>query len=521
MTALSRRELLRRFGLTAASVPLLEAFGARAFAQAATPKKRIVSIVAEHGLFPQHWLPHVPNTLPISTMSPGSLLQAPSAYLRPSAFTQRAGCKAIDLMPTTGALSPVFSAKWRSVLRKTLFLRDLGHSNRNVQGHTSTAMLGGFSNPQIDDPDISKREVLTGESLDVVVGRKLNGRAPLVLKGPDYIDDVRFLEGTFGSPSFRKNGASFERLSYFRDPVKVWDRLFSGFMPPSQPGRSKNDRRVALIDRTLKGVNGLLTDSRLSAYDREKLGAHAAILEQQKASISAMVPPAMAPLAMPPARPALGDVSSTSALFAASKGSLFKAMLRNASGAIKLGSEQAVTIGLGLENDWLSDGLNLGGSQAYHGSAGHLTTPSLPTIEEVRKVQQFVFDAIADFLVDLDTVEDATTGATYLDNTLVFITFEHDGQPNGHLRFAMPSIFAGGFGKFQGGTLLDYATPALAQESTYANYRGLSYSRAVFSILDFFGVTAAERANMDIQGVAQDWFGADLTGWNQPLTGLT
>ena len=312
-----------------------------------------------------------------------------------------------------------------------------------------------------------------------------------------------------------------ERLSYFRDPVRVWDRLFSGFMPPTQPGRSKNDRRTALLDRTLQGISTLRTEGRLSTYDREKLGAHAAILEQQKASIAQMLPPVTAPLAMPPARPALGDVTSTAALFAGSKGALFKAQLRNASGAIKLGTEQAVTLTCGLENDWLSDGLNLGGSQAYHATAGHLTTPSIATIEEVRKVQQFVFDAIADFLVDLDTVEEASSGKTYLDNTLVFITFEHDGQPNGHLRFALPVIFAGGFGTFNGGKVLDFATPALAEASSYANYRGLSYSRALYSVLGAFGVTAAERANTGIQGVAQNWFGADLTNWNLPLTGLT
>ena len=40
-------------------------------------------------------------------------------------------------------------------------------------------------------------------------------------------------------------------------------------------------------------------------------------------------------------------------------------------------------------------------------------------------------------------------------------------------------------------------------------------------MLDTFGGTAAERASMDIQGIAQDWAGADMTDWTKPLPGLS
>jgi len=76
-----------------------------------------------------------------------------------------------------------------------------------------------------------------------------------------------------------------------------------------------------------------------------------------------------------------------------------------------MNKEQVITLTTALENEWLSDGLNLGGSQAYHLNAGHLSNPSLAIIEECRKVQQFVFDTIADFLAELDVVEDPATNA--------------------------------------------------------------------------------------------------------------
>jgi len=102
----------------------------------------------------------------------------------------------------------------------------------------------------------------------------------------------------------------------------------------------------------------------------------------------------------------------------------------------------------------------------------------------------------------------------------VLIAVEHDGQPNGHLRGAIPSILAGGFGTFQGGLSYDYSRPQLQRANPACIYTGFSYTRLIHTVLGAFGVTAAERATMDLQGVAQSWMGADLTDWTLPLTGL-
>ncbi len=162
------------------------------------------------------------------------------------------------------------------------------------------------------------------------------------------------------------------------------------------------------------------------------------------------------------------------------------------------------------------------GSQAYHLNAGHLTAPSAAIIEECRVVQQFIFDGIADFLTDLDQVEDPLTGATYLDNTLVYITLEHDGEPNGHLRFAVPSILAGGFGTFVGGKAYDYSRLAMgASTDSMGRHHGLSYTRMLNTLLSAFGCTASDSSTMAMQGIANTWFATDLTDWNKPLTGLT
>lgn len=520
MKPFSRRELLRRFGLAAGSLPLLDAMAERASADPLPPPKRLVCITLWHGIFAQHWLPYVPRTMPISTNSPGSMLRAPSQFLRPMPFEQRDGCAVIDLGGETGALGPVFSAKWQSIKAKTAFIHNLSCSNNVVQGHTASAMLGGYKNPD-PTPGTPYGYSLTGETLDLVIGRKLNGREPLVLKAPDYIDDVRFLEDSVG-PTIRRNsdGIGFEMAPCLRDPFQTWDRLFANDVPPPTGPRLRDpkNRRAALLERTLQAVQGISRDARLSTADRQRLANHASILEAQRAV--ALIPSPPTPVAATrPDRPT-GRPGVDAAAFNLAKGELFRAQFRNGAAAIKMNKTQALTINTGLENEWLTEGINLGSSQAYHGSAGHLANPSEAVIEECRKAQQLVFDTIADFLIELDTLEDPATGSTYLDNTMVLVALEHDGRPNGHLRGAVPSILAGGFGTFDGGKVFDYSRPALWQPEDSCIYQGFSYSRLIHTVLGAFGVSAAERAHMDIQGVRQDWSGADITDWNLPLTGL-
>ncbi len=512
--AISRRELLRRFGLTAASLPMLDAFRHSALAAPTAPAKRLVCIVNPHGVFAQHWLPFVPTTFPIGTASPGNLLQPPSAFLRPVPFSQRSGCTAIDLSSYGGALGPIFSPKWQPLKNKVAFLNNLSCSNKSVQGHTYTAQLGGYKNNDANGPAVQS---MTGESIDVVIARKLNGRVPLVLKAPDAIDDVKSLEDASGGNSIQYANGTFSLLPALRDPFRVWDRLFASYQPPPPGTRDPVKRRTALLDRTLANVARLERDQRLSPFDRQRLDNHASILEAQRANLVAMTtsPP---PVVAPPARPT-GTPQNSTAEFNTAKGTLFRAQFKNAAAAIKLNKEQVVSISTGLENEWLTEGINLGGSQAYHADAGHLANPSLAIIEECRKTQLFIFDAIAEFLGDLDTVEDPSSGATYLDNTLVMIVPEHDGQPNGHLRGAFPVILAGGFGTFQGGRIYDYARPG-QQPSNSSIYTGFSYSRVLQTVLGAFNVTTAERAHLDIQGELQTWMGADLTDWTLPLPGL-
>ncbi len=519
----SRRELMRRFGLTLGSVPLLDAFGrSAAWADSTSPAKRLVCIYIPHGVFAQHWLPFVPRGRPISSESPGNGLKPANQFLKEVAFEQRTGCVAIDLAPFTGALSPVHSAKWQSFRTKTAFMSNFGCSNATVQGHTSSGAFAGHKNPNYADGDPRGPFNYSGESIDTVIARKL-GQKPLVLRAPDSIDDARFAESAW-SPSIRKsaNGSSFEMAPSQINAIQTWDKLFSTYVPPTAGPKVRDPgvRRQALLERTLQSLSKIKKDQRLSTYDAQRIDNHAGIIESQRSSLAAMTGLPVAALAAPPQK-IPGNPGESVEKFNIAKGALVRGQLANASAALKMGKYQVITIDMGLENEWLTEGINLGGSQAYHGNAGHLANPSDAIIEEIRKTQQLVYDSIAGFIADLDTLEDPASGATYLDNTLVMVAPEHDGRPNGHLRAAVPVIFAGGIGSFTRGKVLDYASVQMATADRDAVYQGVSYSRLLLSVLGFYAVTQAERSTMDIQGVTQSWQGADMTDWNQPLTGMT
>jgi hypothetical protein len=506
--AISRRELLKRFGVGAASLPLLDAFEARADGTQ-PPPRRLVSLVIRHGVFFQHLLPWVPSDMPLATASPGSLLMAPSDFKQPVAYQQLAEGTAIDLTPYLGALSPVFSAKWQAIKGKTAFVHNLGCSNAHVQGHTATGPLGGYYNGDLPN---NGGPIMTGETIDTVIARKLNGRLPLTLKCVDTWDDVRFLENA-SSVTVQQTASGLALVPQLINPFATWDQLFASYPPPAPGVRDPRQRRTALLGRALGLVRGIENDRRLSSYDRQRLENHASILEGQRANLLALPPPAA--MVAPPARP-VGTAASSVGEFDVEKGSLFRAQLKNAAAAIKLNLEQVITIDTSLENEWVTEGIMMG--DGYHGNAGHLANPSLPMIETCRQVQQLVFDAVADLITELDVVEDPNTGATYLDNTLVLVAFEHDGRPNGHLRYSLPTVLAGGFGTFKGGRLYEFSVPAARTPDPGCTFLSLSYSRLLYTVLDAFGVTAAERATLDIQGISQDWQGADLTGWNTALT---
>ena len=518
--AFSRRELLVRFGLVAGSLPLLDAFGNAAWAGPAAPAKRLICITIPHGIFTHHWLPFVPNTRPVSTNSPGSFFPAPDTFFKKVPFQQRAECTVIDMLAMSGALSPTLSPKWQALKSKTAFISNLGGTNTEIQGHTSTAMLGGYKNPDPGGLPLGY-VAFTGETIDVVVANKLVGRTPLVMRCPDVRWDAAGPEDPL-SHSVRKGAdGTFDYVPALRDPQKTWDLLFSSYVPPD-PGsieRSPTARKLALLERTLANLTRLKRDSRLSAYDAQRIDKHANLIAAQRDNVVKLSHSEVSALA-PPVRP--GPLTSDEAGFFAVKTAMFTAQWKNAAAAVMMNKSPVVSINTGLESGWVDRDFNI---DPYHGNAGHFAYPSAEAMEQVRKVQQFTFDAIADFLITLDVAEDPASGATYLDNSLVLITPEHDGRPNGHLRCAVPSIVAGGFGTFTPGKLYDFSLPAEwatpdTQKFDTGICRGLSHGRLLRTIANAFNVTAAELSAMDLQANDNWWNGASAIDAGKPLTGL-
>ncbi len=75
------------------------------------------------------------------------------------------------------------------------------------------AQLGGYN---------SANAVMLGESVDVVIARKLNGQLPLVLKTPDYVDDMTSLEDTYVSLLIANTAGTLAEVLDAARPARTW-----------------------------------------------------------------------------------------------------------------------------------------------------------------------------------------------------------------------------------------------------------------------------------------------------------
>jgi hypothetical protein len=525
---INRRELLERLAGLGLATSVLN-LGLPSLGQAQADKKRFVTICVPHGVFNQNWLPFVPIDATPSSENPGQNLKAASAYMQRRTFTPRGvNVKEFDLSGITGDISPLFSPKWQKIKSKTLFTRSLGGHCQSTQGHTATAPLcGNKSNANDFSP---------GESIDVVVARHL--KTPfigfVIPTEPPLTTSYSEIASYF-SMSYRKNSSGQpERVPMLANPQKAWDTLFSKIVAEKNAKassvsvvRSPEERRKVMLDQTLLGYRELLSSSVLSAHDRDRIRSMEGLIAAQ---VKVVKPSDISDKQIP----ARHDISKAmpNESYYENKESFLRMQFANAAAAIKANLSKVVSIYGAANGNWTHafdaiaadgktsrDKLELAGGDPWH-AYSHMLSETTPN-DAVRfiKAQRHYFDLIADFLIDLDEVEDTSTGRTYLDNTLVLITFEHSGTPNGHSRETIPTLLVGGGGGFDGGRLLDFSTQQTS--SRHGNFNGTSYSRVYMSIFEAFGVPKTTwESSMVIEHDAERNKGTEMTSWDKPLPAL-
>lgn len=123
------------------------------------------------------------------------------------------------------------------------------------------------------------------------------------------------------------------------------------------------------------------------------------------------------------------------------------------------------------------------------------------------KAQSWLAGLAGKFMNKLNSLENAETGETYLDNSLVMYV-NNLSQGSTHLRYDMPVVLGGGLGgRFRTGRFLDYTTAIAHQtENSSGKYVGVDYTRMLVSVLQGFGLTEPEYQQ---PGMPTGGFGSD------------
>ncbi len=361
---LSRRRFLKGAGGAALALPFLPSLAARGAAQTVRFPRRFIAIFSANGQHDANWYP----TQPVNFVQTGP-------NIREAALTD-----------IRGPLSLVIGPEFDRFRKKMVLIRGLDAAVLNENTHIATKMMSGYGEARPLRPTIDQMMAMS----PAVYSREPWLRSLNVVA--DGQSEMKYLP-----LSVARNGTLVSPVVPYTDPSVVLQRMF--------PTPINQDTRTSVIDSVAGEMRSLLADPRLSTDDRQRLDAHVSFLRQvEKQSLR--------PLPRGTSRPALVPIRDRDEPSAGE-------ILRNYATLIvsSIKSDLCRVYGLQLAHSqeqrsfsWLT-----GVSATNH----HNLTHDL-NIEPLVKINQWYSALVAEFLTQLDVVEDPETGATYLDNSLVF-----------------------------------------------------------------------------------------------------
>ena len=361
---LSRRRFLLGAGGAALALPFLPSMVTRAHAQAIRFPKRFIAIFSSNGQHDANWYP----TQPIDFKQTGPNIRE------------------IPLTDIPGPLSVVLGPEFDRFRKKMVLIRGLDAAVLNENTHIATKMLSGFgeANPlrvTIDQVMARSKAVYANEpwmrSLNVVI---------------DGQSEMKYLP-----LSVARNGTVVSPVVPYNDPTVVFQKLF-----PTPIGQ---DTKASVIDSVSVEMKALLASPRLSSDDRQRLDAHLSFLrqiEQQTTMTSGNV------CGRPPLVP-IQDQEEKSAA------DILRNYARLIVSSIKCDLCRVYGLQLAHTQEQRSFAWLTGVTATNHHNLTHDVN-----VEPLAKINQWYSALVAEFLNQLDVVEDPATGATYLDNSLVF-----------------------------------------------------------------------------------------------------
>lgn len=290
------------------------------------------------------------------------------------------------LTDINGPISLVIGPEFDRLRKKMVLIRGLDAAVAHENTHIATKMLSGFAEGlhlRVTADQIMARSNAVYEtepwmrSLNVVV---------------DGQSEMKYLP-----LSVARSGDGISPVVPFTDPSVVFQKLF-----PSPIGF---DTRQSIIDAVSGELKTLLASPRLSKDDRQRLDAHLTLLRDvEKQSL----PPAGRGFT----RPTLLQVQDRD------ERSL-PDTIRNYASLIVTAIKCDLSRVYGFQLAHTQEQRSFAWLTGVSGTNHHNLTHDLD-IAPLVEINQWYSMFVAEFLTQLDVVEDHETGATYLDNSLVF-----------------------------------------------------------------------------------------------------
>lgn len=402
-----RRRFLRGAGGAALALPFLPSLAARGSARTVAFPRRFIAIFSPNGQHHTNWYP----TQPVNFMEKGT-------HIREARLTE-----------IRGRLSPVLGREFDVFRKKMVLIRGLDAAVLNENTHIATKMMSGFGEAHplratIDQVMAASPAVYPAEpwlrSLNVVA---------------DGQSELKYLP-----LSVARNGELVSPVVPYSDPAVVFQRLF--------PTPVDHDTKTSVIDSVAEDMARLQSDARISSDDRQRLDAHLTFLRQVEKQA---VPSRAFGLERPSLKPVRGREERDVAEVIRNHATLIVS-------SIKADLCRVYGLQLAHTQDQRSFAWLTGVTSNHHNLTHDLNLPPLV------KINQWYSRLVAELLTQLDVVEDPETGATYLDNSLVFWGNESGvyniATGNPHYSNDMQVLLVGGCGgRIETNRFINYQNP--------------------------------------------------------------
>lgn len=449
LTRIARRGFLKGAGGATLALPWLPSLMRQAPEQKREVAKRFVFVFTANGQKPGDWYPD-DATLAYQQVAP-----------------------AVRIAPLTGpdAISNVLGAELVPFKHQLLLFRGLDLVARHpAGGHDPFLPLSA----SLFQPSATIDQILAWSdeiyrtppplrSLHLLVALPSDAEVPL-------------------SVSRRSVGSTFQTIEHETDPSAAYQRIFDPFGAGTEAfAREREALEIGVIDGVREEYELLSRSSRLGRVDKERLEAHAEMLHELSARVSALSAASCAPLEEPLATDL--DYSELTRVHT----DLLVAALR-------CDRTRVATLMLSNGTD-MRDFSSLGGPVGEHHELSHQNGH---THAGTAFINHWYAARVAELLSKLDAVEDPETGATYLDSSIVYWGNEDGANAaDSHEHMSMPVLLAGkAGGAIAPGRFIDYrhhGTPilydAFGQPAAYpADDRGRIYNSLLISLMQAMGL---------------------------------